>query len=151
MLNQRPANRRARQSSDADPEEDERDPDALLRGIVAGEAPDSRVVQPLDGAGEEAVEASDDGDVGAARGADPEKEEDGGQEDAGDDGVGGAEVAVGEEGGEEAAGEVGGVHEDEQVDGGVVGEVQVGLGVGDDEVEAEVDAPEGEEEAWEVM
>lgn len=58
-----------------------------------------------------------------------------------------AEAAVGEEGGQEAAGEVGGVYEDEEGDGGMVGEVEVGLGVGYYVVEGEVDAPEGEEEA----
>ena len=83
-----------------------------------------------------------------AGGADPDEEEDGGHEDAGDDGVDGTEEAVGEERGKEAAREVGGVHEDQEGDGGVVVEMQVGLGVGDDEVEAEVDAPEGEEESW---
>ena len=81
-------------------------------------------------------------------GADPGEEEEGSEEDAGDDCVDVAEAAVGEEGGKEAAGEVGGVHEDEEGDGGVGGEVEVGLGVGYYEVEAEVDAPEGEEEAW---
>lgn len=84
-------------------------------------------------------------------GADPDEEEDGGEEDAGDDGVDVAEEAVGEEGGEQTAGQVGGVHEDKEVDGGVAVELEVGLGVGDNEVEAKVDAPEGEEEAWTVV
>ena len=30
-------------------------------------------------------------------------------------------------------------------------ELEVGLGVGDDEVEAEINAPEGEEETWELV
>lgn len=49
--------------------------------------------------------------------------------------------------GEEAAGEVGCIHEDEEVHGGVAVELEVDLGVCYDEVEAEVDAPEGKEEA----
>ena len=147
-LDDNPTNRRARQCCDADPQKDKRNPHALLGHIVSREVPDGRVVQPLHGTGEEAVEAGHDGDGGMAGGADPDEEEDAGHEDAGDDGVDGAEAAVGEEGGEQAAREVGGVHEDEEGDGGVVVEVQVGLGVGDDEVEAEVDAPEGEEESW---
>ena len=59
-----------------------------------------------------------------------------------------AEAAVGEDGGEEAAWEVSCVHEDEEGDGCVVVEVEVGLRVGYYVVEAEVDAPEGEEESW---
>lgn len=148
-LDHRPANRGARKRRNADPQEDKRHPHALPRRVVRREPPDDEVVQPLHGTGEEAVEARDDDDGGVARGADPEEEEDGRQEDARDDGVGGAEVAVGEEGGEQAAREVGRVHEDEEVDGRGAVEVQVGLSVCDDEVEAEVDAPEGEEEAWE--
>ena len=149
MLNERATNRHTRQRRNTDPRKDKRDPDPPLRIIVAREVPNSRIIQPLDGAGEEAIEARDEDDGGVAFGADPDEEEDGGEEDAGDDGVDVAEVAVREEGREQAAWEVGGVHEDEERDGCVAVELEAGLGIGDDEVEAEIDAPEGEEETWE--
>lgn len=147
MLNERATNRRPRQRRHTDPREHKRDPHPHLCIVVAGEVPNSRIIQPLDGAGEEAVEARDDDDGGVGFCADPDEEEDGCEEDAGDDGVDVAEAAVGEEGREQAAGEVGGVHEDEEGDRCVAVELEAGLGVGDDEVEAEIDAPEGEEEA----
>ena len=151
MLNERPTNRRPRQRRNTDPRKDKRDPNPLLRIIITREVPNSRIIQPLDGAGEEAIEARDDDDGGVAFGADPDEEEDGGEEDAGDDGVDVAEVAVGEEGREQAAWKVGGVHKDEQSDGRVAVELEAGLGVGYDKVEAEVDAPEGEEETWKLV
>lgn len=147
VVNERATDRGPRQRRDADAQEHKRDPDAPLGVVVAREIPDGGVVQALHGAGEEAVEAGDDGDGGVAGGGDPDEEEDGGEEDARDDGVDVAEEAVGEEGGEEAAGEVGCIHEDEEVYGGVAVELEVDLGVCYDEVEAEVYAPEGEEEA----
>lgn len=147
VVNERPTNRGPRQRRDADAQEHKRDPDAPLGVVVAREIPNGGVIQALDGAGEEAVEAGDDGDGRVAGGGDPDEEEDGGEEDAGDDGVDVAEEAVGEEGGEEAAWEVGCVHQDEEIHGGVAVELEVDLGVCYDEVEAEVYAPEGEEEA----
>ena len=86
-----------------------------------------------------------------AFGADPDEQKNGREEDARDDGVDVAEAAVREEGREQATWEVGGVHEDQEGYGCVAVELEVGLGVGDDEVEAEIDAPEREEETWESV
>ena len=62
-----------------------------------------------------------------------------------------AEVAVREEGRQQATWEVCRIHEDEEGYGCVAVELDVGFGVGNDEVEAEIDAPEGEEETWESL
>lgn len=78
--------------------------------------------------------------------AEPEEQQQRGQECAGDEGVDGTQAGVRDQWGDEAAREVGGVHEDKEVGGFGGGEVQGCLRVGDDVVEAEVDAPEGEEE-----
>ena len=94
MLNERPTNRRTRKRRNTDPHKHKRDPNPPLRIVIAREIPNSRIIQPLDGAGEEAVEAGDDDDGGVAFGADPDEEEDGGEEDAGDDGVDVAEATI---------------------------------------------------------
>ena len=99
MLNQRPTNRRPRQRRNADPKEDKRNPHTIILRIGRGEVPDSGIIQALDGAGAEAVEACDYRDGSLGIGGDPGEEEEGGEEDAGDDGVDVAEAAVGEEGG----------------------------------------------------
>ena len=150
MFNEGPTDRRTRKRRNTDPQKHKRDSNAPLRIIVSREIPNGGIIQPLDGAREEAVEAGNDHDRRVAFGADPDEEEDSREEDAGDDGVDVAEAAVREEGREQTTGEVGGVHEDEESYGGVAVELEAGLGVGDDEVEAEIDAPEGEEETWEI-
>lgn len=60
----------------------------------------------------------------------------------------GSEVVVAEDRWNDAPGDVAGIEEDEEVYCGCGGEVESCLGVRYYEVEAEVDAPEGEEEAW---
>ena len=112
MLNKRPTDRRPRQRRNADPQKDKRDPNAPLRIVVAREIPNGRIIQPLDGAREEAVEARDEYDSGMGFCADPDEQEDGGEEDAGDNSVNVAEVAVREEGREQATWEVCRIHED---------------------------------------
>ena len=150
MLNDSPTDRRTRKRRNTDPHKHKRDSNPPLRIVITREIPNGRIIQPLHGAGEEAVEARNDDNSGVAFGADPDEQKDAGEEDAGDDGVDVAEVAVREEGREQATWEVGGVHEDQEGYGRVAVELEVGLGVGDDEVEAEIDAPEGEEETWEL-
>ena len=88
-------NRGARECRNADANEDKRHSGAISSGIVSGKAPDSRVVQALDGASEEAIEASEDREGGVTRGGDPGKEQDGCYEDARGEGVDWAEEAVG--------------------------------------------------------
>ena len=94
MLNGSPTNRRSRQCRRGDEHEDKRDPYALRAGMRSREFPDDGIIQALHAAGEEAVEARDDQQGGVARGADPEEEEDGGEPDARDDCVEGAEETV---------------------------------------------------------
>ena len=148
MLNEGPTDRRTRQRRDTDPQEDKRDSGTplLLAVAVAREVPDGRIIQPLHGAGEETVEARNDYDGGMAFRADPDEEKDASEEDAGDNGVDVAKVAVREVRRQQATWEICRVHEDQESHGCVAVELEVGLGVGDDEVEAEIDAPEGEEE-----
>ena len=73
MLNERPTNRRTRQRRNTDPQKDKRDPNAPLRIVVAREIPNGRIIQPLDGAREEAVEARDDDNSRMAFCADPDE------------------------------------------------------------------------------
>ena len=94
MLDGSPTNRRPRERSHTDEQEDKRNPHALRPGMGSRESPDDEIVQALHAAGEEAVEASDDQNVGVGRGADPDEEEDGCEPDAGDDCVEGAEETV---------------------------------------------------------
>lgn len=80
VLDERPTDRRARKCRNADPKKDESNPYTRLP-VISREPPDNRVIQPLHGTGEEPVEAGDDGNGGVARSADPDEEEDGGEED----------------------------------------------------------------------
>ena len=94
MLNGSPTDRRTRECSHADEQEDKRNPHALRPRMGSRESPDNGIIQALHAAGEEAVEARDDQNVGVGRGADPDEEEDGCEPDAGDDCVDGAEETV---------------------------------------------------------
>lgn len=78
MLNQRPSNRRTRQRRNADPEEYKRNPNTIIRRISRREVPDSGIIQALDGARGEAIEACDDRNGGLGFSADPDEEEEGG-------------------------------------------------------------------------
>lgn len=62
----------------------------------------------------------------------PAEEAEAGEQDDGDEDVDGAEEAVGEQGGDEAAGHADAVDEEDEVEGGAVGEVQDVAGVGAD-------------------
>ncbi|RXK34309.1 hypothetical protein BBD39_05610 [Arsenophonus endosymbiont of Bemisia tabaci Asia II 3] len=77
----------------------------------------------------------------------PEPYDSAGEESGGDDSVERTDALVGYESREEAAGEVCGEHENEQIRGSRVGEVQDFRAEADDIHEAEVDAEEGEEHA----
>lgn len=94
VVNECSTNRRPRKRRDADPQEHKRDPNTSLRIIISREVPNGRIVQPLHGAREEAVEARNNRDSRMAGSADPDEQEDGCEEDAGDDGVDVAEEAV---------------------------------------------------------
>lgn len=94
VVDESPTDRRPRKRGDADPQEHKRDPNASLRIVISREVPNGRIVQPLHSAREEAVEARDNYDSCVAGSVDPDEQEDGCEEDAGDDGVNVAEEAV---------------------------------------------------------
>ena len=94
MLNEGPTDGRTRKRRNTDPHEDKRDSNTPLRIVIAREIPDCRIIQPLHGAREEAVEARNDYNSRMAFRADPDEEKDGIEENAGNDGVNVAEAAV---------------------------------------------------------
>ena len=96
----------------------------------------------LDGRGDDPVDDGPDVQAGGGGDRDPGVGEHGGDERDGDDGVEGAEEAVSEVVGNDAAGDADAVEDDEEIDGGGVGDVDYGAGEGAEVVEGEVHAPE---------
>ena len=149
-FDQRAPDRRPRQDRQTDRAQPDRHPPARLLpggGPGPGETRQAGGVQALHACAGEAVARGHDVQARGVRGGDPAQCEQGSQDGEGDEGVERAEAGVGEVGGDEAAEEVGGAGCDQAVERGSGGQVEGLLGVGGEEVDRDVEAPEGEEQA----
>lgn len=127
-LNNRPGNRRTRQHRKTHNRKRHAHPRPLLPRI-ARQLAQRRREQALNRAGDEAVKGSPDVEPRCRGDSDPAVHEDTGGEGHWDEGVYGAD-AVGDVAGKDAAGHADAVEDEEEVEGGVVGEAYYVTGVG---------------------